>query len=368
MDTERLLELMYRQVEVDALILLDPDGKVVAWLMGARRVFGHSADEMVGRGLDCLFTPEDQADGIPESELEQARRTRSSEDDRWMVRRDNMRFWATGFVHCLRDDDGRVAGYAKILSDRTDLRGQYETLRNRVDAYVQEDRRTTLVLGTLAHELRNPLSAMSNAVQLMALTPMEDPKLAYAQQVIERQVKYVSALIEDLFETARARTGKAVLTYETIDVATLMRDAIETVAAQIREKRLQVEILEPPTPLSLEGDRIRLTQVLVNLLGNAAKFSGHGTRICIKTTVEGDEGVIRIEDQGRGIPPELLPHVFELLSQAHGTGNEPRAGLGLGLALVREYVEMHGGTVQVRSEGVGRGSEFTVRLPLKRDR
>jgi signal transduction histidine kinase len=127
-----------------------------------------------------------------------------------------------------------------------------------------------------------------------------------------------------------------------------------------------LEIKRPASPITLEGDRMRLTQVLVNLLGNASKFSGDGARILVKWTFEGDEAVIRIEDQGRGIAPALLPSVFDLLSQAGGDDDPARTGLGLGLSIVKEYVEVHGGTVQVRSEGVGRGSEFMVRLPLAR--
>ena len=364
MDQRALLNLMYRQVEIDALILLDPQGKVVAWLMGAEGVFGRTAQEMKGRSLHCLFTETDQAAKIPELELEEARVSGTAEDDRWMVRGDDARFWASGFVHALRDDDGQIAGFAKILRDRTDVRGHLDALRNRAEAFEQEDERMSLVLGTLAHERRNPLSAMSNAVQLIELTDMDDPKLSYALQVMNRQMKYVTALIADLIESTRLRTGKAELNYESIDIATLIENVLETVDAQFREKRQSVEVLKPPAPIEIEGDRIRLTQVFVNLLGNAAKFSDRGARIRVKITIEGREAVIRVEDHGRGIAPALLPHVFELLTQARGSADEQQAGLGLGLAIVREYVEMHGGTVQVRSEGVGRGSEFTVRLPF----
>lgn len=363
MDASRLLQLMHAQTEELVQIMLDHRGAVVAWMMGAEKVFGRSAEEMAGRTLHCLFTQEDQAAGIPEDELDQARRANKGEDDRWMVRSDGVRFWATGFVHALRDGDGNVVGYTKILRDRTDLRARFEAMRNRAEALAAEDARKVVMLGTLAHELRNPLSAVSNAIELIDRAYPADPRLAYALQILNRQVKYVSTLIEDLLEVVRVRTGKALLHYETIDVAALVVDAVETVDTVIREREQRVETFFPPAPIVMEGDRVRLKQVLVNLLHNAAKFSDRGRQIWVKASIEGDEVLIRVEDSGRGIPAGLLPHVFELLTQATDDDAPREAGLGLGLALVREYVELHGGTVQVRSDGIGRGSEFAVRVP-----
>jgi two-component system CheB/CheR fusion protein len=296
--------------------------------------------------------------------MRDARQASVGEDDRWMVRGDGGRFWASGMVFCLRDPaSGEVAGYAKLVRDRTDQRAQLDTFRNRAEQLAGEDLRKTMLFGTLAHELRNPLGAVANATDLIDYAYPQDPKLAYALQILKRQTKYVSSLIEDLLEVARAQSGKTVLQYADIDLRALIRDVVETLASKISEKEQQVQLLALPSPIRLEGDERRLKQVFLNLLQNASKFSARGAPITVKCTLEGDEAVVRIEDRGQGISPTLLPRVFDLLSQAEGGNAE---GLGLGLSLVKEYVELHGGTVQVRSEGVGRGSQFDVRLPLKR--
>jgi two-component system CheB/CheR fusion protein len=363
MDPARLLRVLTEQGSDHTLILMDERGKVVGWMMGAAKLFGRTAAEMLGRTIHCLFTPEEQAAGVPEEELRHARQSGTGEDDRWMVRSDGLRFWASGVVYCLREGDD-VIGYAKVLRDRTDVRGQVETLRNRAELLAAEDRRKTMMLGTLAHELRNPLGAVSNATHLIEHALPNDERVSYALEVLKRQTRYMSTLVEDLLEVVRARTGKIRLHYARVELEDVVADAVQSVGASLRDKNQHVELLRSVTPIALEADRMRLTQVLVNLIGNASKFSGPGERIFVKWTVEGDEAVIRVEDKGRGIEPSLLPHVFDALSQASGDAGAAPPGIGLGLSIVKEYVELHGGTVQVRSEGVGCGSELTVRLPL----
>jgi PAS domain S-box-containing protein len=368
MNADRLVELAFRQVENEALILMDRAGIVVAWTMGAARLFGHSAEYMHGRTLHCLFTPEDQAAQVPENELLNARETGTGEDDRWMVRSDGGRFWAAGFVQCLRSADGDVQGYAKLLRDRTDVRGQVETLRNRAELLADEDRRKVLLFGTLAHELRTPFGAMRNAVDLIEHAYPNDSKLEYALQILKRQTKYVSTLVDDLQELVRARTGKTVLRYEPLRLEDVLAEAVETMRPEIEQREQHVSLLAPPVSIALEGDPMRLGQAFVNLLQNASKFSGNGKPIFVTCTVEGHEAVVRFEDRGRGISAELLPRVFDALTQAEDASTDvsSAAGLGLGLSLVKEYVELHGGSVQVRSEGFDLGTEFTVRLPLMR--
>jgi two-component system CheB/CheR fusion protein len=365
MDEETLLPLMLEQARDHALVLLDAHGRVVAWLMGATPIFGHDAVDMLGSTIERLFTPEDRERKVPSNELTVAAQFGTSEDDRWMVRGDGSRFWASGMVRCLRAADGSIAGFSKLLRDRTDVRGQIESLRNRADALIEEDKRKTVVLGTLAHELRNPLGVLANAVQLIDMAYPQDPKLSYAVQLIGRQTRFLSTLIEDLLEVVRARTGKIALQVRTVALKEVLEDALESASAGLRQKGQQVEMLLPQVPIVLDADPTRLKQVFINLLSNAVKFSGQGATIQIGATTEGDEAVVRMEDQGHGIPPELLPHIFELFSQAPGPPQDGADGLGLGLSIVKEYVELHGGTVQVRSAGPGQGSEFIVRLPLK---
>ena len=367
MDADALLDLLYAQTKDQGLILMNPDGVVVGWMMGAPRMFGRTAEDMVGRTLHCLFTPEDEAAKVPENELANAVGTGTGEDDRWMVRSDGGVFWASGFVQCLRAADGSVAGFAKLLRDRTDVRAQIETLRNRAELLADEDRRKLLLFGTLAHELRTPFAAIASAVELVERAYPDDQRLEFAVQVLKRQTRYVNSVVDDLQEVVRARTGKTVLHYESLQLDALLADVVATVRPTLHDKAQVLSLLVPPKAIEIEGDPVRLRQAFLNLLQNASKFSDRDKKIFVTCTIEAEEAVVRIEDQGHGISAALLPRVFDALTQADLSpdGSAP-TGLGLGLSLVKEYAELHGGSVQVRSEGLERGSEFTVRLPLTR--
>ena len=356
-----MLLLAQDQLEQYALILLDPEGRVCAWLMGAKRTFGWDASEMVGKTIDRLFTPEDLERRIPQTEIDTAAKGGKAEDDRWLVRKDGTRFWATGVMQRLRATDGRLAGFAKILQDRTDLRTRFDTLRAQIQSIRGELDSRNMVMTTLAHELRNPMGVIQNAVDIVRRTHPEDPKLVTPLQMLTRQISYISTLIEDLLESARAQMGKVTLQFDRFPLRTVLAKALESCSASIRAKDQSSELLLPIVPLEIEADATRLQQVFVNLISNASKFSGEGARIWVTAMAEDEFAVVRVRDEGRGIPSDLLPNVFELFTQ----GRLQSGSLGLGLSIVREYVEMHGGSVAVRSEGVGRGSEFIVRLPIR---
>lgn len=354
--------MLLEQGKDHALVLLDKRGLVVGWLMGAAKMFGYEKEEILGQHVERLFTTEDRLRGVPQSELEIGSRYGRQEDDRWLVRKDGVQLWVTGILTCLRDAGGNIAGYSKVLRDRTDLKEQVDRMRNRTLSLEAETRQNTVMLGTLAHELRNPLGVLSNATRLIEMVYPDDNKLAPATQLISRQVKYLSTLIEDLLENARLQTGKVELQVQSVVVHALLTGAVESVVS-IREKQQKVELLLPQSPIELCVDPTRIKQVFVNLLSNASKFSANGATIWIRAITEDDEAVVRVEDQGRGIPADLLPRLFELFSQGVSTDSSEKS-LGLGLSIVRQYVELHGGSVQARSEGLGRGSHFIVRLPL----
>lgn len=358
-----LVRLTLAQAREHALILMELDGTILAWLMGAERTFGYTAAEMVGRDLDVLFTPEDQRHDIPRLERETALKHGVGENDRWMVRKDGLRIFVTGVTNRLCDAAGNPVGFSKLLRDRTDIRAQIDNLRNQGAAFEAEDRRKDVLLGTLAHELRTPLGVLSNAAQLIEIAGAKEPaKLHDATMLIRRQVRYLQSLVEDLLELGRVKAAKVSLQRERVDLRTIVEAALETSSASLRERRQTAEVIVPA--IELEADATRLRQVFVNLISNASKFSPEHAHIWIKGTTEGEEAVLRVVDEGHGIPPDLQPRVFDLFTQgAHGESGR-RAGLGLGLSLVKEYVELHGGRVQVRSEGPGRGSEFIVRLPM----
>jgi two-component system CheB/CheR fusion protein len=267
----------------------------------------------------------------------------------------------------LRDDAGKLLGFVKIARDRTDLRAQIESLQHRLEGAQGAEHHRQVVLGTLAHELRNPLGEIANAARLVRRIAAEDETIRNSVQVIERQVRFIDNLVRDLLESTRLAVGKARLHCEVVDLRKLIDDAVETIRGALEAREQPLEIVAPAeTPV--EVDAVRMRQVLVNLVGNASKFSPFGSRIWIKANVEASELVVRVEDRGRGIPAEMLPRIFELFTQTGPEGGRAGHGLGLGLGVVKSLVEMHGGTVQARSEGSGRGTEIIVRVPARRPR
>jgi len=359
-----LLQLALVQEQEHAVILLGPDARVVSWLPGATKTFGYEAEEMLGETIERIFTAEDLRRGDAEWELRTARSYGSAEDDRWQVRKDGIRIWVSGIMTALRDADGNLAGYLKVARDRTDLKSHIETLQHRLEQASHAEGEKRIVLGTLAHELRGPLGPLMNAAQVIRMTATAAPQIQSALEIIERQVRFIDKLVEDLLETTRVTVGKVSLHYETVELGSIVDRAIETCSAALKERDQNVVVLIPAS-LSIQADAMRLQQVLVNLISNSSKFSPQGNRLWVKATVDGEELVLRVEDQGKGVPSELLPRIFELFTQAAPQAESEAKGLGLGLALVKAIVEMHGGTVQARSEGAGKGTEIIVRLPLR---
>lgn len=274
-----------------------------------------------------------------------------------------MRIWASGVMVALRRDD-EVVGFAKLLRDRTDIKTQIEAAEVRVDTLTRADRRKDLFLATLAHELRNPLAPLVNALQLIRMTrgpAAED--IEYPLGVIERQVANIRRLVDDLQDLARIGAGKVRIARAPVDLQLVLRDAFETCRPAAEERRQAYRYLPISVPLFVFGDADRLQQVFVNLLTNAIKFTPAEGRVTLVSTLEGTDAVVHVQDTGIGVPPDVLPRIFDLFTQEAPSLEGP-GGLGLGLALVRQLVDLHGGSVQGRSDGRGHGSTFTVRLPL----
>lgn len=225
------------------------------------------------------------------------------------------------------------------------------------------DRRKDEFLATLAHELRNPLAPMRNAIQLLKLKGPDEPQLRWARDVIERQLQYLKRLIEDLMDVSRITRNKLELRRERVALNDIVQGAVESSRPIIEQNELQLTVSLPPQPVFLDGDAVRLAQVLLNLLNNAAKYTDRGGQISLSAHVEGEEVVVSVKDTGIGIAPEKRARLFELFFQVDRTLERSQGGLGIGLALVRRLVELHGGCVEFRSDGVGMGSEFTLRLP-----
>jgi signal transduction histidine kinase len=259
-----------------------------------------------------------------------------------------------------------VIAYGKILRDRTDQKEQLETLRNQAAALEQADQHKTIFLSTLSHELRNPLAPLVNALQLIRMASPESAALQYPIKLIERQVEFIRRLVDDLLDVTRISSGKVQMHTDPLDLRDVLARAIESIRPVIEERRhkLTVSMLSAAIPVS--GDRDRLQQVFVNLLSNAAKYTSEGGQLTLKAFIEGEEAVVKVQDNGVGIAEDMQPRIFDLFTQAENALSRSQGGLGIGLSLVKQLVTLHEGSVQVRSEGLGKGSEFTVRLPLRR--
>jgi PAS domain S-box-containing protein len=231
----------------------------------------------------------------------------------------------------------------------------------------EADRRKDEFLAMLAHELRNPLAPIRNALHVMQMPGADAEAVERARQMTERQVKQMVRLVDDLLDVSRIMRGKIELRKEPVELASVIATAVETAQPMIDAQGQELIVSVPAEPIRLEADPARLTQVVGNLLHNAAKFSERSGRIWLTSERQGGEAVVRVRDEGAGIRPELLPHVFDLFVQEERSLERSRGGLGIGLTVVRKLVALHGGAIAAHSEGPGRGSEFVVRLPVLAD-
>ncbi|CAI8948423.1 sensor histidine kinase [Methylocaldum szegediense] len=223
-------------------------------------------------------------------------------------------------------------------------------------------------LAMLAHELRNPLASIRNAVEVLRRLNLQEPRAEWAREVVDRQAAQLARMIDDLLDMSRITRGKITLRPVSLNLAVVIVRAVEVNLPLIKARRLKLFIESEPLDIELEGDEVRLTQALANILNNAAKYSYEEGRIWLSVKIESDEAAIRIKDEGIGIAPELLPYIFDLFTQGPRTLDRTQGGLGIGLSLVRSLIGMHGGRVAVSSAGEGQGAEFVVWLPLRRER
>jgi signal transduction histidine kinase len=230
----------------------------------------------------------------------------------------------------------------------------------------ESDRRKTDFLAMLSHELRNPLAPIRNSVFVLGHAAAGSEQARRAHSIIDRQVTQLTHLVDDLLDVTRISRGKVLLRREGVDLAEVVRRAVEDHRAGFASSSVELSAAIPDEPVLVHGDRTRLAQVMGNLLHNAVKFTpaGGAVAVSVETLAAVGQAVVRVRDTGCGIAPEVLPRVFEPFVQAEATLDRSRGGLGLGLALVRGIVELHGGTASVESRGTGLGAEFTVRFPL----
>jgi PAS domain S-box-containing protein len=354
------------ELSQDAIIIRDADDRITFWNRGANEMYGFSVDEALSKKVNELLGTkvEDWA------ELNAQLKKTDFWDGKLLQRRKS---GTPVLVHCrevlVRDAQGRATAVLAIKRDITEQQRAIEALK-------EADRRKDEFLATLAHELRNPLAPIRNAVEIMRLAGDNREAIERSREVLNRQAGQLARIVEDLIDLARIVEKKVEMRKERVEIRSVIETALETSRPEMMEGRLNLRVEVPDEPLYLEADPVRISQVLVNLLNNAAKHTASGGEVSLIVqraqrparnggdSARAEDVVVRVRDTGSGIPASLLPHVFEMFTQGPRTTQQGRGGLGVGLALVQNLVAMHGGSVEAHSAGPGEGSEFIVRLPL----
>jgi PAS domain S-box-containing protein len=341
----------------DAIIGKDLNGIVTSWNRGAERLYGYAASEVVGQSI-LRIIPADRHQEF-ERIMETVRRGQAIEPHETIrVCKNGARIDVTVSVSAVEDEHGNIIGASAIAHDITDRKRYEQELR-------EADRRKDEFLATLAHELRNPLAPIRNAVEILK-DSNHAADLSWGRDVIDRQVHHMTRLLEDLLDVSRISHNKLDLRKESVLLAEVILSAIETSRPLIDAGGHEFKVEIPKKPIYVDADPVRLAQVFSNLLNNAARYTDRGGHISLTALRSGGEARVSVKDNGVGIAAKILPHVFDMFSQGQGQRipDGSQGGLGIGLSLVHGLVQLHGGRIEARSEGPGKGSEFIVHLPL----
>lgn len=353
----------------DAIVSKDLQSTIRSWNRGAERMFGYTADEMVGRSIRTIIPRErwSEEDEVL-SQLRQGNRVEHFETVR--CRKDGSEIAVSLTISPIRSAAGVVVGASKIARDITERRQaeaeRAHLLEREQQARAEIERASQLkddFLAVLSHELRTPLNAVMGYTQLLISGALKTHDVAHAYQAIQRNAQAQARLVESLLDLSRVLAGKLELNSEVLDLSSVVNFAVDALRPEALKKKISVEVCGT-SGHRVSGDSARLQQVFWNLLSNAIKFTPGGGRVAVQLAADDADVVVRVEDNGRGIPPSLLPFIFDRFRQGEGQGTHSQAGLGLGLALVRELVHAHKGTVEAQSAGEGHGSVLIVRLPL----
>jgi len=354
-EVQGLLAAVVESTE-DAVISKALDGRILTWNAGAQAMFGYTPEEIVGHHID-LMVPEHLRPLEREFLDRVARAERVMPVETLRVAKDGEVLDVSLTISPIRDPSGRIIGASSIARDIRGRKALEESLR-------ESDRRKDEFLAVLAHELRNPLAPIRNGVAALRLALPDNETLRSTGDIIERQVRQMTRLLDDLLDVSRITHNKLDLRKEQLTLRSVLDAAQETCRPVVEAASQAISITMPAAPIHLQADPVRLAQVFSNLISNASKYSHPGATIRITAEVRAAEVIVCVADDGIGIQPEALPSIFEMFAQATQARTRSQGGIGIGLSLVRGLVELHGGRVSARSEGIGRGSTFEVRLPL----
>lgn len=374
-----LMRLVIENARDYAIFSTDLNGCVTAWNTGAERLLGYGEQEVLGRPADMIFTDEDRAAGTPALELQTARREGRASDDRFHQRKDGSRFWASGVTMAMHDAGGPVIGFVKILRDQTEARKGQQALelsqQQLLVALAQnESARAALqsanaakdqFLAVLSHELRTPLTPVVMAVHMLSRRGDLPPEVRETLEVIHRNIRIEAHLIDDLLDLTRISRGTLDIVREPVDMHEIIRSAADISMPDISGKHQELALQLNAPSQRIVGDAHRLQQLFWNLLKNSSKFTPARGHIGVVTRVEGSTFIATVTDDGLGIDPDSLPHIFDAFTQGGAWVPQQFGGLGLGLSISKATVVAHGGRLHAHSEGRDRGSEFTVELPLQ---
>jgi PAS domain S-box-containing protein len=361
----------------DAIIGKDLNSIITSWNFGAERIFGYTADEMIGTSIMRLIPPDRQ-----EEEKEILSRIRRGErfDHFETIRlaKDGRQLNVSITVSPIKDSTGRVVGASKVARDITERkraeeesemanRERMRLLESEREARSQSERASRIkdeFLATLSHELRTPLNAVLGWANILRRGNLQGEQLRQGLDTIERNARVQAQLIEDLLDLSRIISGKVRLDMQMIDLRAVLNESIETLRATAEAKDVRLKALRHPLPVPMSSDPNRLQQVFWNLLHNAIKFTPKDGKVYVRLQSFDSHVEVSVIDTGEGIAADFLPYVFERFQQGDPSTTRRHGGLGIGLAIVKQLIELHGGNVRVKSGGIGQGATFTVHLPL----
>lgn len=369
---EQRLRLVAQSTKDYAIIIQDNNGSIVSWNAGAERIFGYTEDEMIGQDVELIYEPNDRQALVPARERDIATREGRADDERWHRTKDGRRIFCSGVVTPISDTS--FSGFAKIVRDLTS-RKQSEDANREALAREQAAREQALssnqlkdeFIAVLSHELRHPLNLIGVKSEMLPRLPetRDIPAVREAADSIRQAVRAQAQIIDDLLDLSRIQTGKLALDVSRVDLTAILRTIADTCEADAHARGLVLKTELPAGPAIALADPVRCEQIFWNLMSNALKFTPTHGQIVVQLTHEGRMLRVDVVDNGQGIDREMLPHVFDMFRQA--PRDRARGGLGIGLALVRQLVEMHGGRISAASDGQGQGTRMTVWLPAAAD-